>query len=483
MIVKNIEKKEHSTAMFQVEVEAEAFDKAIESAYRKAKGGIYVAGFRKGKAPRAVIEGMYGKEVFHEDAVQIIAPEAFEFGAEDAKLDNVGMPSLVDYTVGEDRSVTITFSTDVYPEIVLGDYKGLEAECEDLSVGEAQVDDELENTRKSNARFVDVDRPVQNGDTIVFDFEGFVNGEAFAGGKAEDYSLEIGSNAFIPGFEEQLVGMEVEKDLELNVTFPQNYDEKLAGKDATFKVRIHTVREPQYPELDDEFAKDVSEFDTMEEYRAGIRIRLTAELSEQSEREFHSALLYKAADNMTCDVPEGMVNDKMDEFLRNYADSMGIRGNISREDIIKSLGMPEETFISVIRPNALKQVQADLLLDEIIKVENIEVSQEEKDAFYKKIEDDYGPEAEKIREMISDELMVRDLARKKAAELIYSTGVKVALSEETPAAEEKTEEKPKPKTKKAKTAEAPAEEAPAEEKKPKTRAKKAKTEDETEKKD
>ena len=424
MIVKNVEKKENNTALFQVEVDAESFEKAINAAYKKLKGNIYVAGFRKGKAPRVVIEGMYGSDVFHDEAVQTLAPEAFEFAVEQEKLDTVGVPSIADYNVDDAKVLTITFHTELYPVVTLGQYKGLEGVYSEAEVTDEDVDKELADVRKRNARFVDVDRPVQQGDTIVFDFEGFVDGVAFEGGKAENYNLEIGSGAFIPGFEDQLVGMEAEKDGEVHVTFPEQYAEELAGKDATFKVKIHTVREPQLPELDDEFAKDVSEFDTLEEYKADLRKNLTEARAAEADRNFRTEVMNKALDNMSVTVPEAMIAEKTDEFLRNYADSMGLRGSVSREDLIKGLGMTEESFTAMMRPGAERQVQADLLLDAIVKAENLQATDEEKENFYKQLEEDYGENAEQIKGMIDERLMVQDIERRKAADLIYSSAVK-----------------------------------------------------------
>lgn len=424
MIVKNVEKKENNTALFQVEVDAESFEKAINAAYKKLKGNIYVAGFRKGKAPRVVIEGMYGSDVFHDEAVQTLAPEAFEFAVEQEKLDTVGVPSIADYNVDDAKVLTITFHTELYPVVTLGQYKGLEGVYSEAEVTDEEVEKELADVRKRNARFVDVDRPVQQGDTIVFDFEGFVDGVAFEGGKAENYNLEIGSGAFIPGFEDQLVGMEAEKDGEVHVTFPEQYAEELAGKDATFKVKIHTVREPQLPELDDEFAKDVSEFDTLEEYKADLRKNLTEARAAEADRNFRTEVMNKALDNMSVTVPEAMIAEKTDEFLRNYADSMGLRGSVSREDLIKGLGTTEESFTAMMRPGAERQVQADLLLDAIVKAENLQATDEEKENFYKQLEEDYGENAEQIKGMIDERLMVQDIERRKAADLIYSSAVK-----------------------------------------------------------
>lgn len=440
MTVKNVEKKENSTAIFQVEIDKDAFENAINSAYKRLKGQIYVAGFRKGKAPRAVIEGMYGHDIFHEEAVQILAPDAFEEAVKEAELEPVGAPAIADFSAGEDGSLTITFTTEIYPEVTLGQYRGLEAPYTEPAVSDEDVDAEIERERKNSARYVDVDRPVQKGDTIVFDFEGFVDGKPFDGGKAEDYSLEVGSGMFIPGFEDQLIGMEAEKDGEVNVTFPERYSEELAGKDATFKVKIHAVREPQLPELDDEFAKDVSEFDTFEEYKNSVREKLLKAATERSDNDFHSALMNAALENMTAVVPEGMVMEKTDEFLRNYAESMGIGGNVSRADLVKMLGMTEDAFNQMMRPTSIRQVQADLLLDAIVKAENIVASDEDKEKVYKQIEADYGENAEKVKEMIDEELMTRDLVRRKAASVIYDTAVKTEpKAEEEAKAEDASE--------------------------------------------
>ena len=439
MIVKNVEKKENNTALLQVEVDAESFEKAVNSAYKKLKGSIYVAGFRKGKAPRVVIEGMYGSDIFHDEAVQILAPEAFEYAVEQEKLDTVGVPSIADYNVDDAKALTITFHTELYPVVTLGQYKGLEGVYSVTEVTDEDVDKELADERKRNARYEDVDRPVQKGDSIVFDFEGFVDGVPFEGGKAENYSLEVGSGAFIPGFEDQLVGMEAEKDGEVHVTFPEQYAENLAGKDATFKVKIHAIREPQLPELDDEFAKDVSEFDTLEEYKADLRKSMLERRTEAAESDFKSLLMNQALDNMTVEVPESMIAEKTDEFLRNYADSMGLRGSVSREDLIKGLGMTDESFSQMMRPAATRQVQADLLLDAIVKAEGLEATEEEKADFYKKLEEDYGENAEKIKGMIDEKLMMQDIARRKAADAIYNSAVKTGPKADE--AEEKAEDK------------------------------------------
>lgn len=437
MVVKNVEKKDNNTAIFQVEIDADAFEQAVNKAYKKLKNSIYVAGFRKGKAPRVVIEGMYGADIFHDEAVQDMAPEAFEYAVREEDLNTVGTPSVADYNVDENKACTITFTTDLYPVVTLGEYKGIEAPYAEPVVTDEEIDQQVEDTRKRNARYIDVERPVKEGDTIVFDFEGFVDGVPFEGGKAENYSLEIGSGMFIPGFEDQLVGMEAETDGEVNVTFPEQYDPKLAGKDATFKVKIHAVREPQLPELDDEFAKDVSEFDTLDEYKADLKAKTLERKTEGAEADFKNAVISKAIENMEVSIPESMIAEKIDEFLMNYADSMGARG-MSRENLLKAMGLDDATFSAMMRPAAERQVQADLLLEAVAKAENIEATEEDKNEFYNKLAADYGEEAEKIKGMIDENLMVQDIVHRKAADVMYDSAVKTEPKpdEETPAADE-----------------------------------------------
>ena len=437
MVVKNVEKKDNNTAIFQVEIDADAFEQAVNKAYKKLKNSIYVAGFRKGKAPRVVIEGMYGADIFHDEAVQDMAPEAFEYAVKEEDLNTVGTPSVADYNVDENKVCTITFTTDLYPVVTLGEYKGIEAPYAEPVVTDEEIDQQVEDTRKRNARYIDVERPVKEGDTIVFDFEGFVDGVPFEGGKAENYSLEIGSGMFIPGFEDQLVGMEAETDGEVNVTFPEQYDPKLAGKDATFKVKIHAVREPQLPELDDEFAKDVSEFDTLDEYKADLKAKTLERKTEGAEANFKNAVISKAIENMEVSIPESMIAEKIDEFLMNYADSMGARG-MSRENLLKAMGLDDATFSAMMRPAAERQVQADLLLEAVAKAENIEATEEDKNEFYNKLAADYGEEAEKIKGMIDENLMVQDIVHRKAADVMYDSAVKTEPKPdvETPAADE-----------------------------------------------
>ena len=442
MVVKNVEKKDNNTAIFQVEIDADAFEQAVNKAYRKLKNTIRVDGFRRGKAPRVVIEGMFGADVFYDEAVQEIAPEAFDFAVKEEALETVGTPAIADYDVDDSKVCTVTFTTDLYPTVTLGEYKGLEAPYAEPSVTDEEIDEQLEAVRKRNARYVDVDRAAQNGDTVLLDFEGFVDGVAFEGGKGENYTLELGSGTFIPGFEDQLVGMKADEDGEVNVTFPEQYAENLAGKAATFKVKLHAVREPQLPELDDEFAKDISEFDTLDEYKADLREKSLERKTQSAEADFRNAVLNKAIENMTVAVPESMISEKTDEFLSNYADSMGLGRRVSRADLIKSLGLTEEAFVSMMRPTSEQQVKADLLLDAVAKAEGIEAGDEDKKEFYDRIEADYGEQAEAVKKMIDETLMVKDIVRRKAAEFLYTSAVKTEPKpeEETPAEEAPEEE-------------------------------------------
>ena len=379
MILKNVEKKEKNTALFQVESDAAEFEAAVNAAYLKNKSSIYIPGFRKGKAPRAIVEGMYGHEVFYQDAMDELAPKAYEFGLEESKLQTVGAPSISDVNVTEEKTVVYTFSVSLYPEVTLGQYKGLSAPKEIDVVTDEEVDAEIENARKRNARKVSVeDREAQMGDTVSIDFDGFLNGERFDGGKAEDYSLELGSHSFVPGFEEQVVGMKVGEEKDLDITFPEEYVENLAGKAVVFKVKLNSITVDELPELDDEFVKDVSEFDTMDEYKADIRANLQKNKDEQAENAFRSLIMKQAADNMTVEIPEVMLAEKAEEIVRNYAANFGMTDrSVPMDKLLQMMGLDRESMKMTIMPAAEFQVRTDLLLDAVIKAENIEVTEEE----------------------------------------------------------------------------------------------------------
>ena len=440
MILKNVEKKENNTALFQVETDAAEFEAAVNAAYLKNKGSIYIPGFRKGKAPRAIVEGMYGHEVFYQDAMDDLAPKAFEFGLEESKLQTVGAPSISDVNVTDEKTVVYTFAVSLYPEVTLGQYKGLSAPKESEPVTDEDVDGEIENVRKRNARKVSVeDREAKMGDTVTIDFDGFLEGERFDGGKAEDYSLELGSHSFVPGFEEQVVGMKIGEEKDLDITFPEEYVENLAGKAVVFKVTLKSITENELPELDDEFAKDVSEFDTLEEYKADVRQNLQKSRDEQAENAFRSLIMKQAADNMTADVPDAMIHEKAEEIVRNYAANFGMTDrSVPMDKLLQMMGLDRESMNMTIMPAAEFQVKQDLLIDAVVKAENIEVSDEEAEEYVKKVAESVNASVEEIKQYFGAEYIAREKKREKATEIILSSAV---VGEAPAAAEEKAEEK------------------------------------------
>ena len=398
MIVKNVEKKENNTAVFTVETDKAEFESAVQSAYLKNKSQINIPGFRKGKAPRQVVEGMYGAEVFYQDALDELAPKAYELGVTENELRVVGAPSITNVEVTDDRTASYTFSVDLYPVVTLGQYKGLEAVKPVVAISDEDVDKELESVRKRNARQVSVDdREARMGDTAKIDFDGFLNGERFDGGKAEGYSLELGSNSFVPGFEDQIVGMKVGEEKDINITFPEDYVENLAGKDVVFKVKLHDLTMAELPELDDEFAGD-NGFDTLADYRANIREELEKKASEKAESEFRSEVMRQAAENLTVTIPESMIADKTEEILRNYAANFGMNSrDMSLDQLKQMMGVDDAMINNTIRPAAEFQVRNDLLLEAVIKAENIETTEEENREYLNKVAESIGAKAEEVR--------------------------------------------------------------------------------------
>ena len=438
MIVKNVEKKEKNTALFQVETDAAEFESAVNAAYLKNKSSIYIPGFRKGKAPRAIVEGMYGHEVFYQDAMDELAPKAFEFGLEESKLQTVGAPSISDVKVTDEKTVVYTFAVTLYPEVTLGQYKGLSAPKESDTVTDGEVDEEIENVRKRNARKVSVeDREAKMGDTVTIDFDGFLEGERFDGGKAEDYSLELGSHSFVPGFEEQVVGMKIGEEKDLDITFPEQYTENLAGKAVVFKVTLKAITENELPELDDEFAKDVSEFDTLEEYRADVRQNLQKNKDNQAENAFRSLIMKQAADNMTVEIPQVMLAEKAEEIVRNYAANFGMTDrSVPMDKLLQMMGLDRESMNMTIMPAAEFQVKNDLLIDAVVKAENIEVSDEEAEEYVKKVAESVNASVEEVKQYFGADYIAQEKKREKATNLILES----AVVGEAPAAEEKAEE-------------------------------------------
>lgn len=443
MIVKNFEKKENSTVTFDVVIDAEAFEKAVNKVYLYSRRRIFVPGFRKGKASRTIIEGMYGKDVFYDDAAHDLTPEAYNFGVEQEKLRVVGSPAVVDISITNDKELTLSFLVSVWPEVVLGQYKGLEAPKAKVEITDAQVEEQVERVRQRNSRIITVARPAQEGDTAVIDFEGSIDGEPFEGGSGEGHNLVLGSHSFIPGFEEQVIGMSAGEEREIAVTFPEDYLEKtLAGKPAQFRVKCNEVKENQMPDLDDEFAKDVSEFDTLDEYKASIREKLTSAAEAEAENAYHSLLLEQAGDNMTADIPNAMVEEQLNKLVNDYDQNLQMNG-LNLELYLKYTGQDKNSFRNKIRPNAVRWSKTAVVLDKIAQEEGLQASDEEIEAEYKKLADEYQMELEDVKEDTEREVLEDEIKARKAAQIIFDTGIPTEpVAEEPAAAESETESAP-----------------------------------------
>ena len=463
MILKNVENKENKTATFQVESDAAEFESAVNGAYLKNKASINIPGFRKGKAPRAVVEGMYGAEVFYKDAMDELAPKAFEFGLDESKLRMVGTPSIVDVNVTDDRTASYTFEVTLYPEVTLGQYKGLEAERKDESVSDEDVYNELNSVRKRNARMIDIDdRAAELGDTVDIDFDGYLDGERFDGGKAEGYSLELGSNSFVPGFEDQIVGMKIGEEKDIDITFPENYTPELAGKAVVFKIKLNGITTPELPELDDEFAKDVSEFDTLDEYKTSLRWDLEKRKKDEAENDFRANILKQAVNNLQAEIPECMILEKVEQTIRDYASNFGMTDrSVPLENLKEMMGLSDEVVENNIRPAAEFQVKTDLLLDKIKDEEKLEVTEEAFNEYLNKVAEDVKATADQLKNYFGEAFIKAEQLKEMATNLIVdSAKVKAAEAEEKP----KKARKPKaPKAEdKAEETEAAAEEPKAE---------------------
>lgn len=436
MIVKNVEKKEDNTLTFQVESDAAEFEAAVNAAYLKNKHSINIPGFRKGKAPRAVVEGMYGAEVFYQDAMDELAPKAFEQGVTENDVKFVGAPSIVDVNVTDDKTVAYTFSVTLYPEVTLGQYKGLSAERYPAEVDEDEIGYELEAARKRNSRKVDVEREAQMGDVANIDFDGYLNGERFDGGKAEAYDLELGSGSFVPGFEEQIVGMNIGDEKDIDITFPENYAPELAGKAVVFKIKLNNLSVNELPELDDEFAKD-NGFDTLDEYKADVKADLEKRKTEQRDGEVRADLMHKAIENMTVAVPEVMVKEKAEEIIRNYARNFGVTDNsIPMDKLCEMLGLNEEAMKTSIMPAAEAQVKNDLLLETIVAAEGFAPTEEETEEYIAKTAEKLGAKAEELKQYFGVDFIAEEQKKEMASNIIFDTAI---ITEAAP--EEKAEEK------------------------------------------
>ncbi len=428
MNVKSVE-KENGKAKVVVEIDKPEFEQALNKAYAKCRKDIMLPGFRKGKAPRKMVESMYGATVFYEDAVNEIFPEIYTTAIVDQQLKAVGSPSVSNMDTPDEGGVVLTIETELYPEVTLGQYKGIEVPKREVKVEESEVDAEVNRMAERNARIETVDRAAQMGDTVVIDFEGFEGGKPFQGGKAEDYSLTLGSGSFIPGFEEALVGAVAGEERDVNVTFPENYAKELAGKPAVFKCKVHEVKESIKPELDDEFAKDVSEFDTLDALKDDIRTRFTKSREEQNERAFESAAVQMAAANMTCNIPACMIDEQVDHQIEQFAYQLQSQG-MKMEDYVKMVGGDLSSLRASMRPMAEQTVRSDILLSEIAHAENLEVTDEEVEEELKKLAEQYQMELDKVKAAVDTAAVKSDLMGRKAAKLITDSAVAVAPTEE-----------------------------------------------------
>ena len=472
MNVKSVEKQEKSAVELVIEIGGEEFEAAVQKAYLKQRSKINVPGFRKGKAPRKIIEGMFGSGVFYEDAINELYPKAYAEAVEQEKLDVVSWPNIEVVDAGKD-GLTFKATVTVRPEVKLGEYKGLTAEKEAVKITDEDIDNELKPYINRATRMVTVEREAQNGDTVVIDFEGFLDGKPFEGGKAEGHSLELGSGSFIPGFEEQLVGTKAGDEKDVNVTFPEEYHASdLAGKAVVFKVKVHEVKEKQLPTVDDEFAKDVSEFDTLDEFKKDLAAKLTERREAQAKRAFEAAIMEQVMDNMEVEIPDAMVSYETDMMVEDMARRIQAQG-ISFEQYMAMTGMTIDIVRTQAAAAAMERVRRDLALGAVVAAENIEVSDEELEAEYKRLADEYHMELDQVKAAAAAEDVKKGLAVQKAEKVIYDSAKEGKAPAKKKATKKKAEEaegeaaegeeKPKKRrTTKKKTEEAPAEEAAAE---------------------
>lgn len=454
-----VEKLEHNMAKLTIEVPAEELEKAIDSAYQKSKNKISIPGFRKGKAPRRIIEQMYGREIFYEDAANILIPDAYEKELEECTEEVVSSPKVDVVQIEAGKPFIFTAEVALKPEVTLGKYKGVKVPKADTDVTEQEVSAEIDKEREKNARTVDVtDRPVQKGDIATIDFEGFVDGVAFEGGKGKDYPLTIGSGAFIPGFEDALIGAEAGKETEVNVTFPEDYQAaELAGKAAVFKCTVKKLQEKLLPELDDEFVEEVSEeSDTVEEYKEEIKKKLAAKKEADAKNAKEEAVIEAVIAEAEMDIPEAMIDTQQRQMVQDYAERLQSQG-ISMEQYMQFTGMTVQMLLEQVKPQALKRIQSRLVLEAVAAAEKMEASEEDFEEEVKSMAEAYKMEADKARELLGEngkKQVMQDLCVRKAVEFLVENA-----KEEKPAAKKSTARKT---TKKAKE-EAPAGETPAEE--------------------
>ena len=434
MKVNSVEKNGNNATVV-VEIDKELMESGVNKAYMKARKSIMIPGFRKGKAPRKMIESMYGAHVFYEDGLEEIFPEIYDFAiAHQEGFKAVGRPNLTDMQISDDNVVTLTLTTEIYPEVTLGQYKGLEVEKAEVTVSDAQVQAELDRMAQNVASTETVDRAAQMGDTANIDFEGFDNGVPFEGGKGDNFDLKLGSGSFVPGFEEQVVGMSAGEEKDIDITFPEDYHKELAGKAVVFHVKVNKVTVTVVPEMDDEFAKDVSEFDTLEELKADIRAKALEKAEKNAQTNFETACVDKAAENTTVDMPNALIERELDVQMERFAYQLQM-GGYSMEQYAKMMGGDVSTMRNAFRPGAEKQAKISVTLEKIAEVENVTVSEEDIAAEIESLAKQYELETEKVKEMVPAEELTESLKTRKAVQIIVDSAVAVA-----PKAEEKTEE-------------------------------------------
>lgn len=469
MKVTNQETVEKNVVKLTIEIDKETFADGMNRAYKKNVKHFNIPGFRKGHAPRKIIEQYYGEAIFYEDAVNFVCPDAYEAAVKETGIDPVDRPEIDIEKIGPGEDLVITATVTVKPEVKLGEYKGVEVEKTEYKTAKADVDREIEAARDKNSRMVTVeDRPVKKGDFTVIDFEGFVDGVAFEGGKGTDHSLEIGSGQFIPGFEDQLIGAEIGKEVEVNVTFPEEYHaEELKGKPAVFKVTVKEIKEKELPELDDDFAKDVSEFDTLEEYKKSIKAKLDETNANRTKAEFENAVIEAVADKCEVDIPQCMIDNHIDNMVRDFDYRLAAQG-LNVERYLQLTGMTMDAFKAQFADQAKVQVKCNLVLEAVADAEKIEATDDDVEKELEKMAQMYNMELDKVKSFMRDEELEnlkRDIRVRKAVDFLRENAV----------AKKKEKKKAAPKAKKEADEEKPAEKKTAS--KAKTTKKKADTDD------
>ena len=433
MNVKSIEKNGNKATVV-VEIDKELMESGVNKAYMKARKNIMIPGFRKGKAPRKMIEAMYGAHVFYDDGLEEIFPEVYKTAVLDQDVKAIGRPSLTNMDISDEGIVTLTIETDLYPEVTLGQYKGLEVEKTEVTVTDEQVQAELDRMAQNVASTEEVERAAEMGDTANIDFEGFDNGVAFEGGKGEKFDLKLGSHSFVPGFEEQIVGMNVGEEKDIDITFPEDYHKELAGKAVVFHVKLNKLTVSIVPEQNDEFADEVSEFKTLEELKADIRAKALENAQKQADNAFEQKAVELASENTTVEMPEALVEKELDTQMERFAYQLQMSG-YSMEQYAQMMGGDVNTMRNAFRPQAEKQAKTSVTLEKIVEVENITVSEEEINAELQALADEYKLELDKVKSMVPTEEITENLKVRKAVKVITDSAVAVA-----PKAEEKTEE-------------------------------------------